>query len=89
MRHRGTKASQPGAVHGYGWYDAESGAIDRCQLASEATRIHPAPAFETTPAWLLSVDVPASLPGASSLDLARLEARARRAFVHATATRDP
>lgn len=89
MRHRGTKASRRGAVHGYDWYDPESGAIDLCRLASQATRVQPAPTFCAPPDWLCAVDVPASLPGASSLDLARLEARARRAFVHATATPDP
>lgn len=85
MRHRGTKASQPSKVDGYDWYNAESGAIDLCLLASEATRIHPAPSFSAPPLWLAKVDVPASFPNATSLDLARLEARARRAFVHAPA----
>ncbi|MCR9163316.1 MAG: hypothetical protein ACE37F_34825 [Nannocystaceae bacterium] len=85
MRHRGTKASQPGDVHGYDWYDAATGAIDRCGLASQATRLEPRPRYDTPPVWLEDVDVPEALPGASSLDLARLDARARRAFVHATA----
>ncbi len=85
MKHRGTKASQPGAVHGYDWYDPESGTIDLCRLASQATRVDPAPSFAQPPHWLLAVDVPACVPDASSLDLARLEARARRAFVHAAA----
>lgn len=85
MKHRGTKASQPGEVHGYDWYDAESGAVDLCLLASQATRVQPAPSFSTPPLWLTNVDVPPSLPNATSLDLARLEARARRAFVHAPA----
>ncbi|MBV1859875.1 MAG: hypothetical protein KUG77_15795 [Nannocystaceae bacterium] len=89
MRHRGTKASQPGAVHGYDWYDPESGAIDLCCLASQVTRVHPAPSFCAPPPWLSNVDVPASLPNASALDLARLEARARRAFVHDAASVDP
>lgn len=88
MRHRGTKASQPGAVHGYDWYDPESGVIDLCRLASQVTRVHPAPSFSAPPPWLSNVDVPASMTAATSLDLARLEARARRAFVHATATGD-
>ena len=89
MRHRGTKASQAGAVHGYDWYDPESGAIDLCRLASQATRVHPAPSFSAPPGWLSHVDVPASMADATSLDLARLEARARRAFVHATTTHNP
>ncbi|MGH1346575.1 MAG: hypothetical protein ACRBN8_33730 [Nannocystales bacterium] len=89
MKHRGTKASQPAAVHGYDWYEAESGVIDLCRLASEATRARPAPSFSAPPAWLANADVPAHLPDATSLDLARLEARARRAFVHAEATTEP
>jgi len=86
MRHRGTKAPQPGAVHGYDWYDPESGVIDRCRLASQVTRVHPAPLFPAPPRWLSDVGIPTSMTDATSLDLARLEARARRAFVHATAT---
>ena len=89
MRHRGTKASQPGAVHGYDWYDAESGAIDRCLLASQASRVDPAPSFSAPPRWLCAANVPSSLPDATALDLARIEARARRAFVHATAAPGP
>ncbi len=85
MKHRGTKASPPGAVHGYDWYDPESGAVDLCRLASQATRVDPAPSFCSPPRWLCDVGIPASLPNATSLDLARLEARARRAFVHAAA----
>jgi len=85
MRHRGTKASHPAEVHGYRWYDPSSGAIDRCTLAAEVTRLRPPPTFETVPPWLESANVPMNLPEATSLDLARLEARARRAFVHAKA----
>jgi hypothetical protein len=80
MRHRGTKASAPGEVHGYDWYDAETGAIDICTLASQATRQNPRPHFDEPPAW--TAEVPDRLPNATSLDLARLEARVRRAFVH-------
>lgn len=85
MRHRGTKASQPGEVHGYDWYDAATGTIDLCELAAQATRLQPRPTYPTPPAWLADAEVPASWPEATSLDLARLEARARRAFVHSTA----
>lgn len=85
MRHRGTKASAPAEIHGYGWYDPETGCIDRCMLAAEATRLRPTPSFESPPAWLTEAEVPAVLPDATSLDLARIEARARRAFVHASA----
>jgi hypothetical protein len=88
MRHRGTKASQPGEVHGYDWFDAETGRIDHCRLAAQATRLQPRPTFEAAPPWLADADVPERWPEATSLDLARLEARARRAFVHATA-REP
>jgi len=85
MRHRGTKASAPGEVHGYDWYDPETGAIDRCSLAAQATRARPLPSFPQPPAWLDAADIPECMPDATSLDLARIEARARRAFVHATA----
>lgn len=85
MRHKGTKASAPGEVHGYDWYDPTTGAIDRCILAAQATRARPLPRFERPPSWLDAAEVPEHLPGATSLDLARIEARARRAFVHATA----
>lgn len=85
MRHRGTKASQPGDVHGYDWYDAETGTIDRCRLAAQATRLQPPPTYTTAPAWLEDAEVPVSWPGATSLDLARLEARARRAFAYSAA----
>ncbi len=88
MRHRGTKASQPGEVHGYDWYDAEAGTIDLCELAAQVTRLQPRPTYATPPAWLMDANVPPSWPEATSLDLARLEARARRAFVHATAEND-
>lgn len=84
MKHRGTKASPPAAVHGYDWYDPETGSIDRCRLAAQATRLQPQPHYETPPAWLEHADVPSSWAEATSLDLARLEAQARRAFVHAT-----
>ena len=85
MRHRGTKASAPGEVHGYDWYDPQTGAIDRCRLAAQATRARPQPAFARPPQWLEAAEIPESLPDATSLDLARLEACARRAFVHAAA----
>ncbi len=87
MRHRGTKASQPGEVHGYDWYDPDTGVVDRCRLAAQATRLQPQPTFAAPPAWMADADVPEVLNDATSLDLARLEARARRAFVHATADR--
>ncbi len=80
MRHRGTKDSKPTAQHGYGWYDPDTGAIDRSLLAAEATRSEVV--YEVPPSWLLQADIPARLPGATPVDLARLEARARRAFVH-------
>ncbi len=82
MRHPGTKASKPAGVHGYGWYDAETGRIDRVRLAREATRLSAPPDYDEAPAWLEAANVPEHLDGASPLDLARLEARARRAFVH-------
>lgn len=79
MRHRGTKESKPGATHGYAWYDPDTGAVNLCHLATDATRS--ATTFETPPAWILAADIPQQLPEADPLDLARLEARARRAFV--------
>lgn len=85
MRHRGTKASAPGEVHGYDWYDPSSGRIDQRILAAQATRESPPPRFETPPRWLDDANVPEVMPDATSVDLARIEARARRAFVHATA----
>ncbi|MEM6290717.1 MAG: hypothetical protein AAGA54_05605 [Myxococcota bacterium] len=84
MRHPGTKPSKPAGVHGYGWYDAETGRIDRARLAREATRQNPPPAYAEPPAWLDAADIPERIEGASPLDLARVEARARRAFVHAS-----
>ena len=84
MRHRGTKASAPGDVHGYDWYDPATGVIDRCSLAAQATRAQPPPGFDRPPAWIEAAEIPERLPNASSLDLARIEAHARRAFVHAT-----
>ena len=83
MRHPGTKDSRPAAVHGYGWYDRDTGQIDLCRLATEATRDAAQALFATPPAWVMRDDIPSELPDASPTDLARLEARARRAFVHA------
>ncbi len=84
MRHRGTKASAPAAVHGYDWYDAQTGVVDRCRLAAQAMRTDPTPTLTEAPSWLDAAQIPGSLADATSLDLARLEARARRAFVHAS-----
>lgn len=80
MRHHGTKSGTPAARHGYTWYDAETGAIDRCALAAEATRRDPLPTYEQVPAWLTGI--PACLPDATAVDLARLDATARRLFLH-------
>ncbi len=89
MRHRGTKASAPGEVHGYDWYDADTGRIDRCRLAAQAMRQDPTPTLDRPPSWLDAAEIPEVLPEASALDLARLEARTRRAFVHAPVVPSP
>ena len=52
MRHRGTKASAPRNISGYDWYDAKTGAIDRCRLAAQASRLVPPPNYDEPPAWL-------------------------------------
>lgn len=79
MRHKGTKVSKARRFAGYRWYDHATGRIDTCRLAQDAMRDEQSPLPDEAPAWL--ADLPAALPDATPVDLARLEARARRAFV--------
>ena len=66
------------AVHGYRWYDWRTGAIDRCALAEDATRTD-GHRYTEPPECIR--DIPDALPGATPLDLATLDAKARRGYV--------
>lgn len=80
MQHRGTKRSRLRGTHGYEWYDHRTGAINLCHLAADATRTDPPPKFAEPPDWIR--ELPSELRGAGPLDLAKLDAWARRLFVH-------
>ena len=79
MRHRGTKRSKLGRVAGYAWYDRETGAVDLCLLAADATRDKVPPHYDVVPAWLS--EFPATLSNPTPSELARVDARARRAYL--------
>lgn len=66
-------------VAGYSWYDWNTGAIDLLKLATSATRTE-AIKYAEVPEWM--PELPSSLPDAWPIHLARIDALARRAYVH-------
>lgn len=86
MRHPGTKRGKPKRVHGYRWYDWQSGAVDLLLLAEDAASGLPIEVPNSVPAWL--AEFPTNLANATTSQLARLDADARRACVEAM-SQDP
>jgi hypothetical protein len=60
-------------VPGYSWYDWETGEIDRLALVRDVLTRRGRDVPDALPAW--AADLPASMPGAKPVDLARLDAR--------------
>lgn len=83
MQHRGTKRGKPTKLHGYRWWNRETGAVDLLELARDACKGLPLPTPETIPAWLEGF--PTQLDQPKPADLARIDARARTAALRAMA----
>lgn len=63
-------------MHGYSWYDWDTGRVDLLALARDAVERLPIEVPEQVPAWLDGF--PTELPNAKPADLAKIDARARR-----------
>jgi len=76
MHHQGTKRTQPRRVHGYPWFDWDTGKVDRRVLAEHLI----GKPQVGTPQWALDMELPDVIENARPTDLAKVDARAHRAW---------
>jgi hypothetical protein len=72
-------------VHGYRWYDWQTGAVDLAALAEDAAAGLTNETYGDAPAWIAAL--PAVVPSATPTKLAALDAAARNAFLEELARR--
>ena len=63
-------------MHGYPWFDWETGRVDRCQLLAHLS----GEPCEEAPPWLLALEIPEVVENARPTDLAKIDAIAHRAW---------